>query len=43
MAEAEDGDLVRGEALDDVVDGDVGGAADEDALGAFDELEDEFD
>jgi len=42
VAEAKDGDLVGGEALDDVVDGDVGGAADEDALVAFYELEDEF-
>lgn len=40
MAEAEEGDLVVGQALYDVVDGDVGGPADEDAEAASSELED---
>lgn len=43
MTEPDQGDLVRGEALDDVVDADVGGAADEDAEVALEELEDELD
>lgn len=43
VAEADDGDLMGGEALDNVVDGDVGGAADEDALVAADKLKDELD
>lgn len=42
VAEAEEGELVRGEALHDVVDGDVGRAADKDAEVAGGELEDEF-
>lgn len=36
MPQSHDGDAVRGEALDDVVDGDVGGPADEDAEVALD-------
>ena len=43
VPEPDQGGLVRGEALDDVVDADVGGAADEDAEVALEELEDEFD
>lgn len=43
VAEADERDFVGGKSLDDVVDGDVGGSADEDALVALEELEDEFD
>ena len=43
MAETDQGHLVRGEALDDVVDRDVGRAANEDAEVALEELQDEFD
>jgi hypothetical protein len=43
VAEADERDFVGGEPLDDVIDGDVGGSADEDALVALDELEYELD
>jgi len=43
VAEADERDFVGGEPLDDVVDRDVGRSADEDALVALDELEDELD
>lgn len=40
MAEAEDGQFVWRESLDDVVDGDVRGTADEDTEISAEELED---
>lgn len=42
MAETDEGELVRGKALDDVVDGDVRGAADKNAEVAGGELENEL-
>lgn len=42
MAEANDGESAGRETLDDVVDGDIGRAADEDALVEAGELENEF-
>jgi hypothetical protein len=43
VAEADQGHFMRGEALDDVVDRDVGRAANEDAEVALEELEDKLD
>ncbi len=43
MAETDDGYFMGGETLDNVVDGDVTGAADEDAEVSLEELQDELD
>ena len=43
VAETEDGDFMRGEALDDVVDGNVRGPTDEDAKVALEHLKNQLD